>query len=387
MKPAFEVRLKSNPYPVYLGSGVLRSVGRLCRRHGVPDHVVVLSDTNSGRSAKELTLRALHRSGFRTLSLAMPAGEQQKSPERVGRLHAAMLKAGVPRQAALIALGGGVVGDVGGFTASTYKRGLTFVQCPTTLLSQVDSSVGGKNGVNHPLGKNAIGSYLQPVFVLSDVNLLQTLPRREIITGLGEILKYPFVGDPTLLDYIETNLERIMDRKLSVLRHIAGRCLRIKTGLVAGDEKELRSRGRNLLNVGHAVGHAIETLSRYRIHHGEAVFLGLIAEGWISVLRGWMSEEPVERLASIYKRLGCRFNIRDISLSSIGRIVSSGRQKFVLPGDNGRLSIVNDVTPAELRAGLKLLQRLGPHSRTPLKQGLTLLLLHPLGIFFPCKQT
>jgi 3-dehydroquinate synthase len=355
MKPAFEVRLKANSYPVYLGNGLLRSLGHLCRHHEVPEYVVVLSDTFSGRAALKGALAALRRSGFRTLSLGMPAGERQKSPERVGQLHTAMLRAGVPRQAALIALGGGVVGDVGGFTASTYRRGLTFVQCPTTLLSQVDSSVGGKNGVNHPLGKNVIGSYLQPKFVLSDVALLQTLPRREVITGLGEILKYPFVGDPSLLDFIEKNLGQIMKRDQSTLRRMAERCLCIKTQLVSRDEKEQRARGRNLLNVGHTVGHAIETLSHYRIHHGEAVFLGIIAEGWISVRRGWMTDEPVHRLASIYRRLRCRFNLDGISTASILKSVSSGRQKFILPGDGGRLSVVNDVTPDELREGLRFL--------------------------------
>ena len=358
MKPAFNVRLRSNPYPIYIGNGVLRSLGRLCRRHGLPDFVVVLSDANSGRVAMKTALDSLRRSRFRTLPLTMPAGERQKSPERANRIHEAMLRAGVPRQAALVALGGGVVGDVGGFVASTYRRGLTFVQCPTTLLSQVDSSVGGKNGVNHPLAKNAIGSYLQPAFVLSDAGLLQTLPRREVITGLGEILKYPFVGDPGLLDFIEENLDRIVDRSPSVLRKVAERCLRIKTRLVAADEKELSPRGRNLLNVGHAVGHAIETLSLYRIHHGEAVFLGIIAEGRISVLRGWIDEEPVERLVSIYRRLRCRFNIGEIPLSAIMKKAAPGRQKYVLPRSGGRLSVVHDVTPSELRAGLTFLRTL-----------------------------
>jgi len=358
MPETIRVRLKDNPYPIYLGKKLVSSLGQLCRQHRVPDHVVVLSDTNSSAAALSKVLTSLKLAEFKTLSLIMPAGERQKSPDRVSRLHSALLKARIPRQAALIALGGGVVGDVGGFVASTYRRGLTFVQCPTTLLSQVDSSVGGKNGVNHPRGKNVIGSYLQPAFVLSDVNLLATLPRREMITGLGEILKYPFVGDPSLLGYIETNLDRIMNCEPKPILTVAKRCLRIKTRLVAGDEKELQPRGRNLLNVGHVIGHALETLSRYRLHHGEAVFLGIIAEGWISVHRGWLSEDDVFRLIAIYRRLLCRFGLHGISTASIIRFASSARQKFVLPADNGKLFIVNDVTAKELRKGLSFLDTL-----------------------------
>jgi 3-dehydroquinate synthase len=269
-----------------------------------------------------------------------------------------MLKARIPRHAALVALGGGVVGDVGGFVASTYKRGLRFVQCPTTLLSQVDSSVGGKNGVNHPRGKNAIGSYLQPAFVLADVSLLDSLPRREIITGIGEILKYPFVGDPSFLDFIENHLDRIIECERRTILTMARRCLRIKTHLVSRDEKELMARGRNLLNVGHVIGHAIETLSRYRLHHGEAVFLGIIAEGWISVKRGWLSQAQLQRLVDIYHRLGCRFSIKGIAPASILLQIQSSRQRFVLPRTSAGPAVVSDVTEAEIREGLSLLRTL-----------------------------
>jgi 3-dehydroquinate synthetase len=174
------VPLGERSYPIYLGAGNIGSLGAQCKQHGIPRRVVLLADRNSARAAMKRTLTSLAQEGFDVTPIVMPPGERQKSFARAEAIHFAMLKAHIPRTAAMIALGGGVVGDVAGFVASTYRRGLVFVQCPTTLLSQVDSSVGGKNGVNHSLSKNAIGTFHQPVFVFSDVELLSTLPRRVI---------------------------------------------------------------------------------------------------------------------------------------------------------------------------------------------------------------
>jgi len=349
------VDLGKRSYPIYLGTGTLNSLGRLCRKHGVPTQTIVLADRNSAKAGLRTALASLRREGVRPLPIIMPPGERQKSLARAEAIHALLLAKGVTRRSALIALGGGVVGDVGGFVASTFRRGLMFVQCPTTLLSQVDSSVGGKNGVNHAVAKNAIGTFLQPAFVLSDTKLLLSLPRREIVAGLGEVLKYPFVGDPSLLGYIEEHLDDILHADPACALEIASRCLTIKSGLVALDEKELLSdRGRILLNVGHAVGHALETLSRYRLRHGEAVFLGIIAEGSIAVQRGWLAQYQLERIMELYRRLKCRFDLHGISQRLVIRsVLRDGRTRFVLPRSLGNVSVVHDVTERELREGVQ----------------------------------
>jgi 3-dehydroquinate synthase len=354
----FLVRPGDRSYPIYLGSHLLNSLGDYCKKHAIPKRVVVLADKNSARIGMGRALGSLRKNGYHVTVLVIPPGERQKSIRRVKELHSVMLKAEIPRSSALIALGGGVVGDLGGFVAATYRRGIMFVQCPTTLLSQVDSSVGGKNGVNHPLAKNAIGTFLQPAFVLSDLELLGTLPRREVVAGLGEVLKYPFVGDPALLDFIEQNLERLLRVEPLAVREVASRCLQIKTTLVSMDERELMpTKGRALLNVGHVIGHALETLSKYRIRHGEAVLLGIIAEAAISVRRGWLEGETLVRLISLYRAMRHEISIEGITIHTVQSYVMRKRPvRFVLPCRNGRLRVVQDVSSEEVREGLKLLR-------------------------------
>jgi len=353
------VKLRDRSYPVYLGQGLISSIGMLCRRHRIPDRVVILADRNSARVALDPVLRSLRKSGFEPVPVVIPPGEGQKSFRRAELVHAAMLKQGVSRHSALLALGGGVVGDVGGFVASTYRRGIPFVQCPTTLLSQIDSSVGGKNGVNHLNGKNAVGSFHQPRFVCTDVRILQTLPVREIRSGLGELIKYPFVGDPKLLGFLEDRLDQIMRLERKEILHVAERCLRIKTRVVGKDERETLRRGRAVLNIGHTIGHAIETLSRYRLRHGEAVFLGLIAECGISVNRGWLAGHYRDRVIGVYRRLGCRFNPGTITPPMVIRhLFSAGAPRFVIPRGFGRVAVVKDVTKSEVRDGLRVLEGL-----------------------------
>ena len=354
------VELGERRYPIYLGSGTLGTLGSLCGTHALPERVVVLSDRNSAKAALKQATASLKESGYAITTIVMPPGEHQKNPARARAIHTAMLRQGVPRNAAMIALGGGVVGDVAGFVASTYRRGLAFVQVPTTLLSQVDSSVGGKNGVNFPQGKNSVGTFHQPTFVLSDVTLLKTLPRREVIAGLGEILKYPLVADPSLLNFIEEHLDELLAVQPDAVLEVAARCLRIKTALVSEDERELLSdRGRVFLNVGHAVGHAFETLSGYRLRHGEGVLLGILAEGFIAVKKTGFSEQELERFVAIYRRLGRRYDISSISTSSIQRFVlGKGGARFVLPRRPGDVVVLHSVTADELADGIRFLRSL-----------------------------
>lgn len=359
-KYTIRVDLGDRGYPIYLGRGNLAFLGHLCRKHEVPPRVVVIADRNSARVALGTTLDILRAGGYKPEAIVMPPGERQKSLVRVGAIQERMLRMNVSRDAAVLALGGGVVGDVAGLVASTFRRGLPLVQCPTTLLSQVDSSVGGKNGVNHPLSKNAIGTFHQPAFVLSDVDLLKTLPRREALSGLGEILKYPLVGDPSLLTYLENHLEGIIRFRSEHVLRVAASCLRIKAALVSEDEREiLTDRGRVLLNVGHVVGHALESLSHYRLRHGEAVLLGILAEGSIAVRRGWLAEGTMNRMTQVYLRLRPRYRLTTISNSLVQRFIfQKNPPRFVLPVRLGRVRVVRDVTPAELVKGLEFLRSL-----------------------------
>jgi 3-dehydroquinate synthetase len=352
--------LGERSYDIHLGAGVVTSLGALCLRHRLPKRLVILADTNSARVALPPALASLRRAGFDILPITMPAGERQKSLSRAGKIHAEMLRARVPRSAAMIALGGGVVGDVAGFVASTYRRGLPLVQCPTTLLSQVDSSVGGKNGVNHPAAKNAVGTFHQPVFVLADTDLLVTLPRRDIVSGIGEIIKYPLVDDPGLLEFIEEHLEDLASVDGAAVGTIAARCLAIKTRLVSQDERETKpDGGRALLNVGHTVGHALESLSRYSLRHGEAVFLGVIVEGSIAVRRGWMQEADLNRFVNAYRRLRCRFHSRAVGGTILVKYLFKGSApRFVLPRFPHQAGVVTDVTPAEVKSAMRVLRSL-----------------------------
>jgi len=361
MVPAtIAVELGRNSYPVFLGSGELETLGERCRAHGIPDEVVVLADRNSARAAMKRATASLGRSGYRVLTIVMPPGEQQKNPARARVIQTTLLREELPRTSAMIALGGGVVGDIAGYVASTYRRGIAFIQVPTTLLSQVDSSVGGKNGVNFPQGKNAVGTYHQPRFVLSDVDLLRTLPRREVIAGLGEILKYPLVADPALLAFIEEHLDQLLAVDPETVFEVASRCLRIKAALVSEDEREmLGDRGRVLLNVGHAVGHALELLSRYRLRHGEAVLLGILAEGFIAVRKTGFPETEHQRFVQLYRRIGRRYDIRSISTSSIQRFaLGKWGARFVLPRAPGDVVVLHTVTSDELAQGIHFLRSL-----------------------------
>lgn len=357
---AFTVDLADRSYPVYIGAGVIDYLGALCRKHTLPERVVVLSDHRSFRAAFRRVKQSLHQSGFHVHSIVMPPGEKSKTPARAAAIHKAMLREDIPRSCWLLALGGGVVGDVGGFVASTYRRGIPFVQCPTTLLSQVDSSIGGKNGVNVPPIKNAMGTFHQPRLVCSDVEVLSSLPRREVVAGLGEILKYPLVGDPDLLTYLEDHLENVFALQQESILEVALRCLRIKTGLVSLDEKEtMKDAGRALLNTGHTIGHALENLSRYRLKHGEAVLLGLLAEGMIATSVAGFDGGDLDRIEKVFHRTRTFFNISTIGHHSLTRhIFSNPSVRFYLPERLGHVIPVDRVTESDVMTGLKYLESL-----------------------------
>lgn len=339
---------------------MVASLAPTCQKHNMPSRVVIITDSNIAPRYLHPIEKNLRHFQFEVSSIVIPPGEHQKSLSRANAVFTELLKRGVGRKSAVIALGGGVIGDLSGFIAATYHRGLMFVQAPTTLLSQVDSSVGGKVAVNHALGKNMIGAFYQPTFVWTDVDCLQTLPAREVVCGLGEIVKYGVIWDEGLFRFIEDNLEKILALDTEAVLHVQARCCEIKAHLVSEDERELGIR--MVLNYGHTVGHALESAGKYRLlKHGEAVLLGMKAESYIAREMRLISSDVHERIVSLINRIPLKAKLgslkqRDI-LSAMGRDKKSisGKKRFVLPTQIGTVQVIDTVEPTLIRSSLKFI--------------------------------
>lgn len=296
------VKLGDRSYPIYIGAGILSRLGELCRPHGFSKRALVLTNPEIGRLYGEGVLSALWEAGFEAALVEVPEGEEEKSLERAALLYRELLKFRLDRRSPLFALGGGVIGDLGGFVAATFMRGIPFIPIPTSLVAQVDSSVGGKVAVNLPEGKNLVGAFYQPRLVLADVALLATLPERELRAGLVEVVKYGVIADKDFFEYLEANLEAILARDPQALAYLVKVCCRIKAAVVEEDEKEQGLRA--ILNFGHTVGHALEALTSYRhLRHGEAVAIGMVAAAKLSERRGLCRGEDVKRIQALLMRL------------------------------------------------------------------------------------
>ena len=289
--------------------------------------------------------------------ILLPDGERFKHVATVGKIYDALIRAGADRVSAIVAVGGGVTGDIAGFAAATYLRGIPIVQVPTTLLAQVDSSVGGKVGVNHPLGKNLIGAFYPPAAVVIDPDLLSTLPRREFRAGLYEVIKYGVIASRPLFDRTSRDLEALFARQASALLPVIAESCRIKASIVEQDERE--SGIRRTLNFGHTAGHALEAVTRYRrFRHGEAVAYGMLAAARLATTRGVFPEEDRAALAEHITRMGPLPAVGDLSAAEVmdatrrDKKVLAGRLHFVLPTTIGATTTVTDVEPEELRDAL-----------------------------------
>jgi 3-dehydroquinate synthase len=289
--------------------------------------------------------------------ILVPDGERHKQLSTVQRVYDALVRAGADRSTVLVVVGGGVLTDLGGFAAATYLRGVPVVQVPTTLLAQVDAAIGGKVGVNHPLGKNLIGAFHQPRLVAIDPLLLSTLPRREFRAGLYEVVKYGVIASQSLFDQIADHLQPIFDREPAVLMPVIAECCRIKAEVVGTDERELGLR--RILNFGHTVGHALEAVTRYRrFRHGEAVAYGMRAAAHLAAARGALSVEAVQSLDALLTRMGPLPAVGDLRVSACleamrhDKKVVGGMLHFVLPVAIGQTAVVTDVKESELKASL-----------------------------------
>jgi 3-dehydroquinate synthase len=353
-----EVTHDRTSYSILIGAGVSRQLAALLAARGIGSQRLVVSVPPVWRFHGR-RFRSLGPAAERPLLLA--DGERAKTLKSVERIYSRCLQRGLDRSGAIVAIGGGVIGDVAGFAAATYLRGIQVVQVPTTLLAQVDSSVGGKVGVNLPAGKNLVGAFHPPALVTCDPDLLKTLPAREFRSGLYEVIKYGVIASPPLFDTLSRTLPAIVGRDGQVLADLIADCCRIKAGVVMADERE--SGPRRVLNFGHTVGHALEAITGYkRFRHGEAIGHGMLAAARLSVLRGLLSVDDEARLGDLVGALGPLPRVGDLSIGDalevIGRDkkVVRGRLHFVLARGIGATEIVSDVDHRELRT---VMQHLG----------------------------
>ncbi|MBI5050485.1 MAG: 3-dehydroquinate synthase [Nitrospirae bacterium] len=341
------VELKERSYGIIIGRKTLRRLGRRLIEFR-PSRIAIISNKTVFPLYKDVVLNSLTECGWKPEVFLLPDGEEYKDLLWASYLYGELLKARFDRDSLLIAFGGGVVGDITGFVASTYMRGIKYVQVPTTLLAQVDSSVGGKTGVNHESGKNMIGTFYQPSLVLIDIDTLKTLPQREFSAGMAEVIKYGVITDRELFSSLETQMKDIFSLGDSLISIIARSCM-IKADVVSMDERE--SGLRAILNFGHTIGHALETVTGYtRFLHGEAIAIGMCAASQIAVRMGLLKEKDAERIKNIISQYKLPSSIpQDINASDIinamevDKKVKADRIRFILPESIGKVRIEDSV--------------------------------------------
>ncbi len=292
------VHLADNSYDIHIGADSLDTLGRLCEQIGLTSRAAVVTNPTVNRLYGSTVRTSLENSGFTVSVIEIPDGEEHKNAATLSAVYDALIEAGLDRKSFIVALGGGVVGDLAGFAAATYLRGIPFVQVPTTLLAQVDSSVGGKTAIDHPRGKNLIGAFYQPRLVLIDVVTLSTLPEREYRAGMAEVIKYGVALDLAFFEWLEEQTANITLLEQECLQTLIRRCCEIKARVVEQDEKE--SGLRAVLNYGHTFGHAFETLAGYQqLVHGEAVAVGMAVSARISCMLGHCGVAEKERITAL----------------------------------------------------------------------------------------
>ena len=338
------VSLGHRSYEIKVGGGLLPRLGAECAALKLGQRCAVITDANVGRHYAKAALKSLAASGFEPVLVTVPAGEKSKRIATVEKCFDELAKHRLERKSFIVALGGGVVGDLAGFVAATYLRGIPFVQVPTTLLAQVDSSVGGKTGVNLKAGKNLVGAFYQPRLVLCDLDTLKTLPRREYVSGLAEVIKYGVIYDEILFAQLERNLPKLLARDEKTLRDVVARCCEIKADVVGQDETE--SGLRAILNFGHTIGHAIENSSGYgKFLHGEAISIGQVAAAKLSQKILGLPSGDVARIEKLFVQAGLPVKIKLdaarrkklFAAMLLDKKVSGGEVKFVLAQKIGKV--------------------------------------------------
>jgi 3-dehydroquinate synthase len=345
-----KVDLEERSYFINIGKGIFSLSGKIIRSVSSSKACFIVSNrkirTIYGRALK----KSLENAGFNTMFFDVADSESSKSHAVWFRVMKSLAGFDKSKGSCLVALGGGVIGDLGGFTASTYRRGIDFVQIPTTLLAQVDAAIGGKVAIDMDFAKNLVGAFYQPKAVITDVEVLKTLPLRQIRNGLSEIIKYAVIFDEKLFSYIEKNIENILNMNINCLEYIVAKCSKLKAGVVSADEKEKKGY-RSILNFGHTIGHAIESASSYSdsIHHGEAVAVGMLAAFDIAVSVGMADEPSAQRLENVLKSAGLPVKIkgaepsRILSAALYDKKTINGIRRWILPESIGHAVVCSNV--------------------------------------------
>ena len=354
--PIVKVPLGQRSYDIKIGGGLLNGLGQNCLDLNLSPRCAIISDTNVSPHYAPAVSQALAQAAFNPVLITVPAGETAKSIKTVQGCYDQLANHRLERKSFIVALGGGVVGDLAGFVAATYLRGIAFIQVPTTLLAQVDSSVGGKVGVNLKSGKNLVGAFYQPRLVLCDLDTLKTLPEREYRSGLAEVIKYGIIYDAQLFAELERVLPQLLDRDPETMGRVVARCCEIKADVVQQDETE--SGLRAILNFGHTVGHALEAISHYgKFQHGEAISIGQIVAATLSTKLTSLSPVEAQRITELFQRAGLPTELKWsksqrtklVAAMQLDKKVAGGDVKFVLARRIGQVEFGCSV-PADLLA-------------------------------------
>jgi 3-dehydroquinate synthase len=345
------VALGADSYEIRVGRGLLPEVGGWLKKMGFSGQAVIIADKTVSGLYGGIAKKSLSAAGFDVTVLEMPPGEAQKTLQGAGRLYSALNAARAERRTPILALGGGVTGDLAGFVAATYRRGVPYVQLPTTLLAMVDSSIGGKTAVDHGRLKNVIGAFYQPRLVAADIDTLKTLPAVEFSNGMAEVIKMAAIISAPLLSYLEKNIAKAVALDTSVLEHIVVENARLKAGIVARDEKETGDE-RIILNYGHTIGHAVEAVSGFALKHGQAVAIGMVVENEISRRLGFLNGSVAARIEKFVKAAGLPTRIPALDKKKIMRAIQQdkkvrgGKIRFALLKSVGEVFIADNVKPA-----------------------------------------
>ncbi|MYB65189.1 3-dehydroquinate synthase [Candidatus Poribacteria bacterium] len=354
MMKTLEVSLKENSYPLLVGTGLIDRIGFFLNKYTETEKVFIVCDSVVNQHITPIVKQNLVSNGYDVTVLAIPGGEESKSIAQISRVLDALIDSHLDRRSLLIAIGGGVIGDLSGFAASIFMRGIAYVQIPTTLQAQVDASVGGKTAINHPKGKNLIGTFHQPKLVLIDIDTLDTLPERDIKAGLIEVIKMGVIRDTYLFEMVEENLDAILNLDVEILIEMISSACANKADIVAKDEKE--SHLRMVLNYGHTFGHALESLTEYnRYRHGEAVSIGMNCAAKLAVNLDMLSEKDYHRQRLLLERADLPLNFpSDLSPETICKSMYLDKKTFggklhvILPTRIGEVVIRDDVTDEKI---------------------------------------
>lgn len=365
---AIHVALGTRSYDILIRRGLVNDLGAELTRLRRAGKVGVITDRNLAGRYLRPVMRVLKAAGFTVMPIILLPGERTKTLRSIAKVMDVLVDARFERSSTLLALGGGVIGDLTGFAAAIYQRGIPFVQVPTSLVAQVDSSVGGKTGVDHPKGKNLIGAFNQPLAVLIDPATLHTLPRREWVAGLAEVIKYGVIADASFFEYLEQHIEQILTLDDEAVAHIVRRSCEIKAEVVSEDEREADRR--RILNFGHTIGHALESLGGYKgLIHGEAVAVGMVYEADLARHLGYCSQDVVDRIRRLVEASGLPARLPDVSFHDLwnamqqDKKVSAGTIYCVVPESVGTVRVVA-LAKQETRDWFTTLRRREPRVRS-----------------------